>query len=100
MISCRTRGLLHVQRVAAAGEVHVVARLPGLQPVVDAVVDAAQRQRRPEVVALGGVVVDHVEDDLDAGRVQRAHHHLELAHRVERRGAPRSALGREVASVL
>ena len=25
----------------------------------------------PEVVALGGVVVDHVEDHLDAGRVQR-----------------------------
>ena len=35
----------------------------------------------PELVALGGVVVDHVEDDLDAGRVQRAHHRLELAHR-------------------
>ena len=32
----------------------------------------------PEVVALGGVVVDDVEDDLDAGLVHRAHHRLEL----------------------
>ena len=41
----------------------------------------------PELVALGGVVVDDVEDHLDAGGVQRAHHHLELAHRA------RSAVG-------
>jgi hypothetical protein len=34
----------------------------------------------PEVVALGGVVVDHVEDDLDAGPVQVADHRLELQH--------------------
>ena len=33
----------------------------------------------PHVVALGGVVVDHVEDDLDARLVQRLHHRLELA---------------------
>ena len=75
----------HVQRVAAAGEVLVVARRVRLQPVVRRVVDAAQRQRRPEVVALRGVVVDDVEDDFEAGGVQRAHHHLELAHALERR---------------
>ena len=32
------------------------------------------------MVALGGVVVDDVEDHLDAGAVQRLHHLLELAH--------------------
>ena len=32
----------------------------------------------PELVALGGVVVDHVEDHLEAGRVQRLDHLLEL----------------------
>ena len=32
----------------------------------------------PEVVALGGVVVDDVEDHLDAGGVERLHHRLEL----------------------
>jgi len=32
------------------------------------------------VVTLGRVVVDHVEDDLDAGLVQRPDHGLELLH--------------------
>ena len=38
----------------------------------------AERQRRAEVVPLGRVVVDDVEDHLDAGAVQRLHHRLEL----------------------
>ena len=37
-------------------------------------------QRRAELVALGGVVVDHVEDHLDVGLVQRLDHRLELLH--------------------
>jgi hypothetical protein len=48
------------------------------QPVVGGVVDAAHRKGRPKVVALGGVVVDHVEDHLDVGFVQRTNHGLEL----------------------
>ena len=43
----------------------------------------------PSVVAFGRMVVDHVEDDLEAGGVQRPDHHLELADRVERRGRRR-----------
>ena len=35
-----------------------------------------------EVVALGGVVVDHVEDHLDTGLVERPHHRLELGDRA------------------
>ena len=77
--------VLHVQRVAAAGEVHVVARIVGDEPVVRRVVDALERQRRPEMIALGGVVVDDVEDDFEAGGVQRADHALELADRAGRR---------------
>ena len=87
----------HVERVAGAGEVLVVARVVRQQPVVGAVVDAAQRQRRPEVVALGGVVVDDVEDDLEVGGVERADHDLELAHGLERQRRKREAhVGREV----
>ena len=41
-----------------------------------------RRQRRAHVVALGGVVVDHVEDHLDARVVQVADHRLELLHLV------------------
>ena len=62
-----------------AGDVVVEAPVVGAMKVVGAVVDAAERQRRPEMIALGRVVVDHVEDDLDAGRVQRLDRLLELA---------------------
>ena len=70
----------HVQGVAGAGVVHVVAAVVGHQPVVGGVVDALERQHRPEVIAFGGVVVDHVENHLDAGVVQRLHQVLELLH--------------------
>ena len=33
-----------------------------------------KREHRAEVIALAGVVVDHVEDHLDAGGVERLHH--------------------------
>ena len=74
----------HVQRVAAAGEVLVEARIVRLQPIVRGVVDAAQRQRRAEMVAFRGVVVDDVEDHFEPGGVQRPHHHLEFAHALQR----------------
>ena len=69
-----------VEAVAGPGVVHVVALVVVDKAVVGGIVDAPHRQRRTQVVALGGVVVDHVEDDLDAGFVQGAHHRLELLH--------------------
>ena len=55
-------------------------------------------EHRPEVVALGGVVVDDVEDHLDAGAVQRLHHPLELAHLLAARaGRGVERVRREVA---
>ena len=68
----------HVEAVPATGEVDVVARVLRVQAVVGAVVDAAERERRSHVTALGGVVVDHVEEHLDAGAMQCLHHRLEL----------------------
>jgi hypothetical protein len=64
--------MAHVQRVAGPGVVHVVARVVGNEAVVTGVVDAAEAERGAELVAFGGVVVDDVEDDLDAGAVIRA----------------------------
>ena len=79
------------------GEVDVVARVVGRQPVEGLVVDAAERERRAEVVPLGGVVVDDVEDHLDPGAVQRLDHRLELvdlladrSRRVARDGGRRT----------
>jgi hypothetical protein len=70
----------HVEAVAGAGVVHVEARVVGHRPVIRRVVEALHRQHRPEVVAFGCVVVDDVEDYLEAGGVERLHHLLEFAH--------------------
>src|SRR5262249_30609389 len=62
--------MAEVQRVPAAGEVLIVARLIRQQPIVRAVVDATKVEGGAEVIALRGMVVDDVENDLDAGVVQ------------------------------
>ena len=93
----RRLGVGRVQAVAGPGEVEVVARVRH-QPVVGGVVDAAEAEGRSGVVALAGVVVDDVQDHLEAGGVQRLHHALELAHgALGRPVAGVAALGREVA---
>ena len=74
-----------VDGVAAAGDVPVGvvgrrARLAVADPVVEVVVQPAEAQRRSGRGRLGRVVVDHVEDHLDARGVQVAHHRLELGH--------------------
>ena len=71
--------MYRVEAVARPGEVHVVARVVGHQPVVRGVVDTLEAEHRAQVVALGGVVVDDVEDHLDARAVERLDHPLELA---------------------
>ncbi len=76
--------MAHVERVAAAGEVLVVALGLRRQPVVGGVVDAAEGERRAELAAFRRVVVHDVENHLDARRVQRPHHRLELVHGVPR----------------
>src|SRR5829696_2863074 len=48
--------------------------------IVDGIVDAPERQRRPEVASLAGMVVDDVEKDLDSGIVQGADRRLEAEH--------------------
>ncbi len=90
-------GVQHVQRVAGAGEVDVVARALRVQVVVGDVVDAAKRDGRAQVVALTGVIVDDVEDHLDADTMQRPHHHLELFYLLAQRSGGISAVGSEVA---
>ena len=79
MMNCSTRGIAHVERVAAAGEVHVIARVFRREAVVAGVVDAAERDRRAQLVAFGRVVVDDVENHFDARVVQVADHRFEFA---------------------
>ena len=77
-------GMARVEAVAGARRVVVEAPVVVDEPVVRRVVEALERQRRAQVVALGGVVVDDVEDHLDPGRVHRLDHLLELLHLAAR----------------
>ena len=69
--------MVAVQRVAAAGEVVIAPFL--VQHVINGVVQAPKAECRPVLVALAGVVVNHVENHFDAGPVERLHHLLEFA---------------------
>ena len=81
-----------IEGVAGAGVIHVEARVVGDEAVVAGVVDAAEGEGRTEMVALGGVVVDHIQDHLDPGGVQRLHHLLELGDLTA--GLPRAGIPR------
>ena len=90
-------GVPRVETVARARVVDVATEIFGIEPVVRGVVDALQRQHRPEVVTLGGVVVDDVEDHLEPRVVQPPHHPFELAHLLPAlTGAAVLVVGREV----
>ena len=61
--------MVQVQGVAAAGVVHIEATIRR-EAVVGGVIKATKAKRRPQFVALGGVVVDDIQDHLDPGCVQ------------------------------
>ena len=85
-----------VEGVTGAGVVHVVRLVALDDAVIRLVVDTAESDGGAQVVALGGVVVDHIEDDLEACGVKAAHHGLKLGDdfaRLIRHGVVR--LGRE-----
>ena len=79
-----------IQGAAGPGDVEEAAVIG---PVVLEAVQAAQGEGGPVGPALGGVVVDHVEDDLETGRVQAAHHGLDLVDHGLRAGGLRGRRG-------
>ena len=74
-------GVADVDGVAGAGVVHVAPFVAGHQAVIAEVVDPAERQRGPPFVALGGVIVHHVQDHLEPGVVEARDHLFELGER-------------------
>ena len=58
-------GMTHIKAVACARIVHVIALTIRQETVVGRVIQAFQAKCGPEVIALGGVVIDDVEDDFD-----------------------------------
>ena len=65
--------MVGVERVAAAGEIPVQGKVFVLH-VISGFIKAAPAQGGAIRARLGGVVVDHIENDAQAGGVQGAHH--------------------------
>ena len=76
--------MLHIQRVSSSRIIRVVARIIGDEAVVGAVIDALEREGRTHLIAFRRVVVNHVQNHLQAGGVQRLHHGLEFSDRTRR----------------
>src|SRR5262249_1988593 len=76
-------GMIGVECVACAAVIGVAGAVL-LQDIVSAVVETAETQRRPAVVAFGGVIEDNVENDLYARPVQRFNHVAKFVDRAER----------------
>ena len=65
--------LIECERVATTGVVDIARGVTCDAPIVGRVVEATQRDGRPERIAFAGVIEDDVENYLDAGAVQRCH---------------------------
>ena len=74
----------HIKRIAATGEIGVIPSILVIQQVVARIVDPAPRKRRPPFIPFRGMVIDHIQNDLDSGGMQRADHRFEfLSHFVK-----------------
>ena len=70
----------HEQRVSGTCGVEIVSAVVVYQTVVGAVVDAFEAEGRSAVVAFGGMVVHHVENDFHAGMMVCLDHGFELVN--------------------
>src|SRR5258708_3928885 len=71
-----------IQCISRSRLVDIVARLIIQQTVVARGIDTFEREGRAFLVSLGSVVVDHVEDDLEARLVISGDQLLEFPERV------------------
>ncbi len=74
--------VIGIERIAAASVIDVAAWIVELGAVIGEVIDAAKTKSRSSRVALGRVVVDDVEDDLDAGIMNGSDHLAEFFDRL------------------
>ena len=74
-----------VECVTAAGEVLIVARLTRIEPIIGGVVDSPKAQGGTQLIALCGMIVDDIKNDLDAGVMQPRNRGAEIVERVRSR---------------
>src|SRR5262249_58020128 len=75
--------MVGVERVARAAVVRV-ARAILVEDIVGRVVQSAEAQRRAGVVAFRRVIEHDIENDLEAGSMERLDHVPELVNRTKR----------------
>ena len=80
----RNRRMAEVEGVTAAGPVLVIAILS--DPIIATVINSAHGERRAVEIAFSAVVQHHVQNDLNARRVQRLHRITKLVPRRLRIG--------------
>src|SRR5215469_11182898 len=73
-----------IDRVAGPRVIDRSPWISSLEPVITGVVEATKRQCRASLVALGGMVVDNIENHLDAGSVQASYRNPYFVRRTIR----------------
>src|SRR5271154_1798435 len=76
-------GMPHVQGIAGAGVILVVARIFGHQAVVGAIVNSLERERWTQMVAFCRMVIDNIKNHFQSSRVESLDHGFEFAYGVD-----------------
>ena len=76
-----------IERVARPGEIQIEPRIFQRQSIVGRVIHSTETERGSEMISFRGVIVNHVQDHFDAGRVEIAHHPFELGDLLAHRAA-------------
>src|SRR5271165_2472695 len=77
------KGFICIQSVPGARVIRVPARTP-IQDVVDPVGEALETEGWPVLSAFCGMIVNHIENDLDSSAVERLDHIPELIKHGQR----------------
>src|SRR4029077_2337429 len=80
-----------------ASVIHIVPPAVGNEAIVRRIIRTAETEGRPHVIALACMVIDDVENYLQARRVQLLYHLLEFGHLLPQKAAARvGALRRKI----
>src|SRR2546423_9573859 len=83
------RRMKQIDCVARPGEIEIKARIARGKPVIGAVIDAAEAERRAEMISLDRVVVNDIEDHFDSSGVEITHHSFKFVHLLASSAAAR-----------